>query len=247
MNNNLIEAREIVKYFGDVRVLAGVSLTAAAGEVVSILGPSGSGKSTLLRCINLLDKPDGGTLRVCGERIALDGTDAQQLCRLRSRVPMVFQHFNLWSHLTALDNVMEAPRAVLGLSKPAARERALHMLDKVGVAERAGYYPAQLSGGQQQRVGIARALAMEPQAVLFDEPTSALDPELIGEVLRVLRTLAAEKVTMLMVTHEIAFARELSDKVVFLDKGKIVAEGAAAMLENPDNERLRRFLAGGRQ
>ena len=227
-------------------MLDGVSLTAAAGQVVSILGPSGSGKSTLLRCLNLLEKPDSGTLRMDGEDIAIDGSDAGQLRRLRSRVPMVFQHFNLWAHLTALDNVMEAPRAVLGLSKREAQQRALHMLDKVGVAERASYYPAQLSGGQQQRVGIARALAMQPQAILFDEPTSALDPELIGEVLRVLRALAADKVTMIIVTHEIAFARELSERVIFLEQGKVVAAGAAAMLENPDNLRLRRFLAGGR-
>ena len=242
----LIEARALVKRFGDLTVLAGVDLCAAAGEVVSIIGASGSGKSTLLRCLNVLEIADEGELCVCGERIQLHPPRAQQLRLLRQRVPMVFQHFNLWAHMTALDNVMAAPRAVRKLSKKAARELALEMLAKVGGAAWAMHYPMQLSGGQQQRVGIARALAMSPSAILFDEPTSALDPELIGEVLRVMRQLADDKVTMIIVTHEIAFAREVSDTVVFLDQGKIVAKGAPAILDAPENVRLQQFLAGGR-
>lgn len=244
--DNLIEAHGLVKRFGELTVLDGVDLSAKAGEVVGILGSSGSGKSTLLRCLNVLETPDAGSLRVAGEDIQLSPPDETQLRRLRQKTPMVFQHFNLWAHMTALENVMEAPRTVLKMDKKEAHEWAMSMLDKVGAAERASHYPSQLSGGQQQRVGIARALAMSPAAVLFDEPTSALDPELVGEVLRVMRQLAEEKVTMLVVTHEIAFARELSDKVVFLEKGKIAVQGAPSVLDSPDNERLRQFLAGGR-
>ncbi|MGU9952046.1 MAG: amino acid ABC transporter ATP-binding protein [Gammaproteobacteria bacterium WSBS_2016_MAG_OTU1] len=239
----IILAQGIVKRYGELTVLDGVDVTAAAGEVICILGSSGSGKSTLLRCLNLLEKPDAGSLCVCGEEVNLAMPDQSQLRRLRQQMPMVFQHFNLWAHMTALDNVMEAPRAVLGMSKAAAQARAMEMLEKVGIGERAMHYPAQLSGGQQQRVSIARALAMSPSVILFDEPTSALDPELIGEVLRVMRRLAEERVTMVIVTHEIAFARELSDKIIFLDGGKIIAEGPPSILESSDNERVRRFLA----
>ncbi len=242
----IIDARGIVKRFGGVTVLDGADVSAAAGEVVGILGSSGSGKSTLLRCLNVLEIPDGGTLSVCGEKIELSPPDEKQLRHLRRKVPMVFQHFNLWAHLTALENVAEAPRTVLGLSKKAARELAAEMLRKVGVAERAAHYPSQLSGGQQQRVGIARALAMSPSAILFDEPTSALDPELVGEVLRVMRALAEEKTTMLVVTHEIAFARELADKIIFLERGKITAAGPPSILDSPEHERLRKFAAGGK-
>lgn len=242
---NVIAARGIVKRFGALTVLDGVDVAAAAGEVVAILGASGSGKSTLLRCLNVLETPDRGALQICGENVRLSPPDEEQLRRLRQRAPMVFQHFNLWAHLTALENVAVAPRAVLKLPKREARELAAEMLRKVGVAERAGHYPSQLSGGQRQRVGIARALAMSPAAILFDEPTSALDPELVGEVLRVMRKLAEEKVTMLIVTHEIGFARELSDKIVFLERGRIAAAGPPSILDSPEHERLRRFVNGG--
>ncbi|MDM5147994.1 amino acid ABC transporter ATP-binding protein [Candidatus Persebacteraceae bacterium Df01] len=237
----------LVKRFGDTLVLNGVDFQANEGEVVSLLGSSGSGKSTLLRCINLLETPDAGTLQVCGENIIPATATSEQLRRLRTQVPMVFQHFNLWSHMTALANVAEAPQQMLGMTKRQARELALAMLDKVGLAARADYFPTHLSGGQQQRVGIARALAMSPRIILFDEPTSALDPELIGEVLTVMRKLAEEQVTMIVVTHEINFARELSNRVVFLDKGVVCAEGTPEILVTPDNPRLQLFLSHGRQ
>lgn len=244
----IIDARGLVKRFGGVSVLDGADLSARAGEVVAILGSSGSGKSTLLRCLNVLEVPDAGSLSVCGEEVQLHPPDEKQLRRIRQRAPMVFQHFNLWAHMTALENVMTAPRSVLKVGKQQARESALDALAKVGIAERADHYPSQLSGGQKQRVGIARALAMSPAVVLFDEPTSALDPELVGEVLRVMRRLAEEKVTMLVVTHEINFARELADKILFLEKGKIAAQGPPSILDSdaPEHERLRRFIAGGK-
>lgn len=242
----VIEARGIVKRFGATTVLAGADLTTRAGEVAAVLGGSGSGKSTLLRCLNMLEIPDGGTLRACGEDLHPAPLDERRLLRVRQKMPMVFQHFNLWPHLTALENVMEAPRSALGMGKREARELAMEMLAKVDVESRAGHYPTHMSGGQQQRVGIARALAMSPAAILFDEPTSALDPELVGGVLRVMRTLAEEKVTMVVVTHEISFARELADTVVFLDKGKIAAAGPPSILDSPEHPRLREFLSAGR-
>lgn len=242
----VIEARGIVKRFGALTVLAGADLTTRAGEVAAVLGGSGSGKSTLLRCLNMLEIPDGGTLRACGEDLHPAPPDERRLLRVRQKMPMVFQHFNLWPHLTALENVMEAPRSALGMGKREAQELAMEMLSKVDVESRAGHYPTHMSGGQQQRVGIARALAMSPAAILFDEPTSALDPELVGGVLRVMRTLAEEKVTMVVVTHEISFARELADTVVFLDKGKIAAAGPPSILDSPEHPRLREFLSAGR-
>jgi arginine/ornithine transport system ATP-binding protein len=220
--------------------------------VISVIGASGSGKSTLLRCINLLERPDAGTIEVAGETLALtrakDGmlraTDAKQLQRIRSKVAMVFQSFNLWSHKTALENVIEAPIHVLGLSRDAAVERARRDLDKVGLVGVEDRFPAFLSGGQQQRVAIARALAMDPDVMLFDEPTSALDPELVGEVLAVLRTLAHEGRTMIVVTHEMAFARDVSNRVLFLDQGEIAEEGEPqVVLTNPKTDRLRRFIS----
>jgi ABC-type histidine transport system ATPase subunit len=248
----LLVAEGIHKRFGRQEVLKGVSLTAAQGDVISMIGSSGSGKSTFLRCLNLLEQPDAGRIAVAGDELALvadrDGTlkarDPAQLQRLRTRVAMVFQHFNLWAHMTALENVIEAPVQVLGLARAEAIARAERHLERVGVAHRRHAYPAHLSGGEQQRVAIARALAMEPQVMLFDEPTSALDPELVGEVLRVMRSVAEEGRTMVVVTHEMSFAREVSSRVVFLHQGRIEEEGAPAELFGaPHSERLRGFLS----
>ena len=239
------------KRYGDLEVLRGISLEARAGDVISVIGSSGSGKSTLLRCINLLERPNEGSIEVAGVRLALkrarDGTlhavDARQLQRIRAQVAMVFQGFNLWSHMTALENVIEAPIHVLKLAKDEAVARARRDLDKVGLANIEDRYPAELSGGQQQRVAIARALSMEPQLILFDEPTSALDPELVGEVLAVLRTLAEEGRTMIVVTHEMAFARDVANRLVFLHEGTIAEEGdPQALFADAKSERLRRFI-----
>ena len=241
------------KRYGDHEVLKGVSLTAEAGDVITLIGSSGSGKSTFLRCINFLEQPDAGRIQVAGEEIRLVAgknghlrvADAKQLQRLRTRLAMVFQHFNLWAHMTVLENVTEAPVHVLGLSRREARERALAYLDKVGIAQCKDSYPVHLSGGQQQRVAIARALAMEPAVLLFDEPTSALDPELVGDVLKVMRGLAQEGRTMIVVTHEMGFAREVSSKVMFLHQGLVEEEGLPAeVFGNTRSERLRQFLSG---
>jgi len=241
------------KRFGDIEVLKGVSLTAPEGHVTSILGSSGSGKSTLLRCVNLLEVPDAGTVTVKGETIRMR-TDRRgrrtpesirQVERIRSRLAMVFQSFNLWSHMTVLENIIEAPVHVLKVPRQEAIDRAEALLHKVGMYDRRGYYPAHISGGQQQRAAIARALAMEPEVMLFDEPTSALDPELVGEVLKVMRDLADEGRTMIVVTHEMNFARDVSSHVVFLHQGRIEEEGPPEhVLVNPRSERCRRFVAG---
>jgi arginine/ornithine transport system ATP-binding protein len=253
MSHIKLQVENIRKRFASNEVLKGVSLTAEAGDVISIIGSSGSGKSTLLRCINLLEQPNEGAITLNGEKLELvsdrDGTlkarDAKQLQRLRAKLAMVFQHFNLWAHMTALENVIEAPIHVLGLSKAEAVARAEKYLQRVGVAHRQDMYPAHLSGGEQQRVAIARALAMEPEVMLFDEPTSALDPELVGEVLKVMRDLAVEGRTMIVVTHEMAFAREVSNRVIFLHKGVIEESGEPRqVLSNPQSERLRQFLSG---
>jgi len=245
-------ARDIHKSFGAVEVLKGVSLTAQEGDVIAMLGASGSGKSTFLRCINLLETPNSGDVLVGGELIAMTKNrrgetvpaDSKQVDRIRSRLGMVFQSFNLWSHMTVLQNVIEAPIHVLKKSRAEALDIANATLEKVGMADRANYYPAHLSGGQQQRAAIARALAMEPDVMLFDEPTSALDPELVGEVLRVMRQLADEGRTMIVVTHEVGFAREVSNDVIFLHEGRIEVQGPPdAMFGNPDSERFRQFLA----
>ena len=249
-----LEVRDVHKRFGTHEVLQGVSLVAARGDVIAVIGSSGSGKSTLLRCINLLEQPHAGRVILSGEELKLvpdrDGSlkaaDPRQLQRFRTRLAMVFQHFNLWAHLTAIENVMEAPVHVLGQPKAEAREKAEAMLERVGVGHRRGHYPAHLSGGEQQRVAIARALAMEPDVMLFDEPTSALDPELVGEVLKVMRDLAAEGRTMVVVTHEMAFAREVSSQLIFLHAGRIEEQGEPrAVLASPSSERLRQFLSGG--
>ena len=247
-----LQADNICKRFGSNEVLRGVSVMARAGDVISMIGSSGSGKSTFLRCLNLLEQPDAGRILVQGEALdlapdrsgALQVRDPAQLQRLRCRVSMVFQHFNLWAHMTAQQNVMEGPMHALGLSKAEALERAAHYLQRVGVYQRKDAYPAHLSGGEQQRVAIARALSMEPVVMLFDEPTSALDPELVGEVLRVMRSVAEDGRTMIVVTHEMGFAREVSNHVVFLHKGQIEEEGdPSEVLLQPRSERLRGFLA----
>jgi arginine/ornithine transport system ATP-binding protein len=244
---------DLHKSFGSLEVLKGISLVAREHEVVSILGSSGSGKSTLLRCLNLLEIPDAGRVYVHGELIKLitkSGVgrvpdDMRQVERIRSRLAMVFQQFNLWSHMTVIQNVIEAPIHVLKVPRAEAVERAEQVLQRVGMYERKDYYPAHLSGGQLQRAAIARALAMEPGVLLFDEPTSSLDPELVGEVLKVMRGLAEEGRTMLVVTHEIAFARDVSSKVMFLHEGQIEEEGPPAQVfEHPNSERFKQFLAG---
>ena len=241
------------KSYGDHEVLKGVSLKAKTGDVISLIGASGSGKSTFLRCINFLEQPndgamslDGQNIRMIKDRHGMHVADADELQRIRTRLAMVFQHFNLWSHMTVLENITMAPRRVLGCSKQEAEDRARRYLDKVGLASRvADQYPAFLSGGQQQRVAIARALAMEPEVMLFDEPTSALDPELVGEVLRVIQGLAEEGRTMIMVTHEMSFARKVSNQVLFLHQGLVEEKGAPEdVLGNPKSERLKQFLSG---
>jgi octopine/nopaline transport system ATP-binding protein len=246
-----VSVEELRKRFGPLEVLKGVSLQARTGDVISILGASGSGKSTLLRCINMLEVPDSGTIRIGGEAIGLKKTrrgmepeDRHQVDRLRSRVAMVFQSFNLWSHMTVLENVIEAPVHVLKRPKAECVAEAEALLAKVGIADKRNHYPAHLSGGQQQRAAIARALAMRPQVMLFDEPTSALDPELVGEVLRVMRALAEEGRTMLVVTHEMGFARDVSSRVVFLHQGVVEEEGAPAdVFSAPKSERFKQFIS----
>ncbi|MNZ73159.1 Histidine transport ATP-binding protein HisP [compost metagenome] len=241
------------KSYGSHEVLKGVSLKAKTGDVISLIGASGSGKSTFLRCINFLETPNDGAMSMDGKSIrmvkdhhGMRVADDAELQRLRTRLAMVFQHFNLWGHMTVLENITMAPRRVLGVSKKDAEERARRYLDKVGLATRvADQYPAFLSGGQQQRVAIARALAMEPEIMLFDEPTSALDPELVGEVLKVIQGLAEEGRTMIMVTHEMSFARKVSNQVLFLHQGLVEEEGAPEdVLGNPKSERLKQFLSG---
>ncbi|MCZ8260726.1 MAG: ATP-binding cassette domain-containing protein [Beijerinckiaceae bacterium] len=247
-----LRAEGLRKSFGTVEVLKGVTLAANSGDVIAMIGSSGSGKSTVLRCLNLLEKPNAGRIIVSGEELRLapdrrgelDAKDPQQLQRMRARLAMVFQQFNLWGHLTALENVIEAPIRVLGLSRAEAVARAERYLARVGVSHRKDAYPSHMSGGEQQRVAIARALAMEPDVMLFDEPTSALDPELVGEVLRVMRSLAEEGRTMLVVTHEMGFAREVASRVIFLHRGVIEEEGPPGqVLSNPSSERLQSFLA----
>ena len=236
----MIEIRQLQKHYGSHRVLHGVDLDVAKGEVVCLIGPSGSGKSTLLRCINALEAYDGGTITVFGETVQ---RASKTVHALRSRMGMVFQRFNLFPHRTVLENVMEGPVYVKGEPAKQAREEALVLLEKVGLSAKADAYPEQLSGGQQQRVAIARALAMKPEAMLFDEPTSALDPELVGDVLAVMRTLADEGMTMIVVTHEMGFAREVADRVMFFDQGRIAHDAPPQeFFSNPANDRIRAFL-----
>lgn len=250
-NTPILDIKNIHKRFGDLEVLHGISLTAEKGDVISLIGSSGSGKSTFLRCINLLEMPEQGEISLDGVDIGFKtiksgrvASDENQVKELRSRISMVFQQFNLWSHLTILQNVIEAPMRVQGLSRAEATEIGMAFLDKVGIAQKADSFPSSLSGGQQQRVAIARALAMRPEAILFDEPTSALDPELVGEVLGVMRKLAEEGTTMIVVTHEMDFARDVSNKALFLHQGKIEESGVPVEMFNaPKTERLQQFLS----
>ncbi len=250
-----LEIRNLHKRYGDLEVLKGISLTAHDGDVISILGSSGSGKSTFLRCVNLLENPHQGQIIVAGEELKLKAqkngeltaADNRQINRLRSEIGFVFQNFNLWPHMTVLDNITEAPRRVLGKSKAEAREIAEALLAKVGIADKRHAYPNQLSGGQQQRAAIARTLAMQPKVILFDEPTSALDPEMVQEVLTVIRALADEGRTMLLVTHEMSFARQVSSQVVFLHQGVVEEQGTPdQVFDNPTSARCKQFMSSNR-
>ena len=238
----IVEVDAICKRFGTAAVLEGVSFQVQPGSVVAIIGRSGSGKSTALRCINRLESADAGSIRVCGHDVTSPKLDVN---RLHRDVGIVFQSYNLFPHLTAEQNVMLAPRLVLGLPRKEQRELAAHVLSQVGLGDKAQAYPSQLSGGQQQRVAIARSLAMKPQLMLFDEITSALDPELTGEVLKVLESLARDGMSMILVTHEMAFARKVADHVIFMHRSKVWEEGAAAMLDEPQSDELRQFLGNG--
>ena len=246
-----VEIRDLHKRFGRVEVLKGISLTARPGDVVAVIGGSGSGKSTMLRCINMLEIPSAGEIAIHGETYAmrptrdggLEPADRKQLQRIRAHLGMVFQSFNLWPHRTVLGNVIEVPVQVLGVPKDEAVARARQVLDRVGLAEKEDAYPSQMSGGQQQRCAIARVLAVEPLAMLFDEPTSALDPELVGEVLNVIRDLAAEKRTMILVTHEMGFARDVASHVVYLKDGRIEEQGPPEQIfGDPRSPHLQQFI-----
>ncbi|MET0133649.1 MAG: amino acid ABC transporter ATP-binding protein [Kibdelosporangium sp.] len=249
--NPMVKAEDVCKRFGRLQVLNGIDLEVQPSEVMCIIGPSGSGKSTFLRCINHLEKVDAGKLYVDGELVGyrqkgdkLYELRENEVAHKRREIGMVFQRFNLFPHMTAVENVIEAPVQVKGESKASARERALGLLDQVGLAEKAQSYPRQLSGGQQQRVAIARALAMQPKLMLFDEPTSALDPELVGDVLEVMRQLARDGMTMVVVTHEMEFAREVADSVVFMDGGVVVESGSPdKVIRSPEHERTKTFLS----
>ena len=245
-----VEIRNLHKSFKQLHVLRGIDLDVQQGEAVVLLGSSGSGKSTLLRCINFMEEPNEGQIKINGDLIGTERSGRMvyresELCKLRTRVGMVFQHFNLFPHKTVLENVMEGQLVVLGRSKAEASEKAMLQLARVGLAEKAPEYPARLSGGQKQRVAIARALAMDPEVMLFDEVTSALDPELVGEVLKTMRQLAEEGMTMVCVTHEIGFAYHVANKVCFLNEGKILEQGPPQqVLKNPKTDRVREFLEG---
>jgi ABC-type polar amino acid transport system ATPase subunit len=242
----IVKVSHLDKFFDLLHVLKDLSFEVEAGEVVCIIGPSGSGKSTLLRCINFLEHPDNGVIEVDGIAVQAHGSGRdyqQKIHQLRLKTGMVFQSFNLFPHMTALGNVIEAPVTVKGMPKKEATELGMRQLERVGLAEKRHQYPSRLSGGQQQRVAIARALAMEPRVMLFDEPTSALDPELVGEVLNVMRGLATEGMTMLVVTHEMGFAREVADRIFFVDEGKFAEVGSPAQIfDHPTQERTRMFL-----
>ncbi|MDK8476540.1 MULTISPECIES: amino acid ABC transporter ATP-binding protein [unclassified Corynebacterium] len=251
MNTPMISAQNVHKSFGQFEVLKGIDLEVQPGEVACLLGPSGSGKSTFLRCVNHLDKATAGRLYVDGELIGyrekngiLYEISEKQAAQQRSDIGMVFQSFNLFPHRTVIENIIEAPMQVKKVPEDKARKRAMELLEEVGLASKADNFPVQLSGGQQQRVAIARAVAMDPKLMLFDEPTSALDPELVGEVLRVMKDLAAQGMTMLVVTHEMGFAREVADKIFFMDGGVVLESGTPAeVLENPQQPRTKEFLS----
>lgn len=241
-NNVIISVKDLKKYYngGEVKALDGVTTDIKKGEVVVVIGPSGSGKSTFLRSLNLLERPTGGSITFEGRDIMAPSTDIN---KLRRKMGMVFQHFNLFPHLTILRNMTIAPMKLNGLSREEAEKKALALLERVGLADRAGAYPSQLSGGQKQRIAIVRALAMDPEVMLFDEPTSALDPEMVGEVLEVMKHLAEAGMTMVCVTHEMGFAREVGTRVIFMDCGKIIEENTPEQIfTNPQNDRLKSFL-----
>ncbi|MEB0206893.1 amino acid ABC transporter ATP-binding protein [Pseudomonas sp. CCC3.1] len=244
----VVEIRDLHKNFGGIEVLRGINLQVERGQTVSILGSSGSGKSTMLRCINWLEVPDAGEIYIGGERMGVKGCGVKpmsnrELAAMRARTAMVFQSFNLWPHLTVLQNITEAPIHVMGVNRKEATGQATALLEKVGLSHKHDAYPWSLSGGQRQRVAIARALAMNPEVILFDEPTSALDPELVGEVLAVIRSLAEDGFTMVIVTHEMEFARAVSDEVVFIEKGQIIEQAAPEkFFTDADSERVRQFL-----
>lgn len=250
MTAPLISIANLYKSFGDLEVLKGIDLEVHTGETVVLLGSSGSGKSTLLRCVNFMEIPSDGTIAIKGATVGTERNGKRQyqerdLCALRTRVGMVFQHFNLFPHMTVLQNIMEGQVTVLGRSKSEAETKARHQLERVGLSDKASEYPARLSGGQKQRVAIARALAMDPEVMLFDEVTSALDPELVGEVLKTMRQLADEGMTMLVVTHELGFAYHVANRVLFLDQGIILEQGKPQnILKNPASKRMREFLEG---
>jgi ABC-type polar amino acid transport system ATPase subunit len=247
----MIEVENLHKSFGELEVLRGVSLTVKPTEVVCVIGPSGSGKSTLLRCINLLEMPDSGVIRIDGKPAYYDFVGGRRIphskrriALVRAKLGMVFQEFNLFPHLTVIKNIIEAPMHVLGLDRAKASERAMQLLRRVGLQDKAESYPEELSGGQRQRTAIARALAMDPTAMLFDEPTSALDPELVHEVLEVMRQLSADGMTMIIVTHEMGFARQIADRVIFMDEGRIVEEDVPEhIFEHPREARTQAFLS----
>lgn len=246
----MLEIKNISKSFGKVEVLKDISFSVEKGQAVSIIGPSGSGKSTLLRIVNQLEKADGGSISICGTPMITCGedgkavyADAKTLRNVRLKIGLVFQNFNLFPHFSVLRNITEAPVCVLGMDKKAAEEKAMELLGKMGLSSKANEYPCNLSGGQQQRVSIARALALSPEMLFFDEPTSALDPELTGEILKVIRSLAEEQMTMVIVTHEMAFAKEVSDRVIFMDGGVIIENGTPEeVFEKSENERTKQFL-----
>ncbi len=245
----VLEVKSLRKAFGSLEVLNDISFSVKHGEVVAIIGPSGSGKSTLLRLINQLELVDGGEISVCGQTLCSNNeagnavySDQETMRQIRLNIGLVFQNFNLFPHFSILRNLTEAPSVVLGKSKSEAEEKAFQLLDKLGLSDKASSYPWQLSGGQQQRAAIARALALDPEIIFFDEPTSALDPELTGEVLKVIRSLAEENMTMVVVTHEMAFARDLADRIIFMDQGLIIEQGTPDEVFNSDNERTRLFL-----
>lgn len=252
LNNTAVSVKNVSKQFDNVEVLRDINLTVEKGTVVSILGSSGSGKSTLLRCMNWLEQPDRGEIHIGGQRIGVNGQSGKtmshgELSKIRERVGMVFQSFNLWPHLTVQQNVMEALLHVKGMKREQAADIARQQLDKVGMGHKTDVYPITLSGGQKQRVAIARSLAMSPEVILFDEPTSALDPELVNEVLGVMKSLAAEGYTMVVVTHEMDFARQVSNEVVFLEKGLLIEKAPPEkFFTQPDSERVRQFLHSSR-
>ena len=246
MSEIIVQVDNLSKSFGCLEVIRDVSFTVGRGEVLGIIGPSGSGKSTMLRCITQLETVSGGSISICGKQMVKDGayTDKKSLHQIGLQVGLVFQNFNLFPHFSVLRNITEAQIHVLGRSKIQAQERARELLFKMGLSEKENAFPCELSGGQQQRVSIARALALDPQVLFFDEPTSALDPELTGEILKVIRELAQEHMTMVVVTHEMAFARDLSDRIIFMDDGLIVEQGRATdVINNPQQERTRAFLS----